>query len=159
MSDPSTQYFDLHTVGIGYLNRIREVKPRRGGDSFLAVDINALCGAADDVQHTRLDCKVVGTEAKRIVRAAIKHLEAERKVLVGFKIGDLYAEAFVYQHGERAGEMGIALKARLLRIAWVKIDGRTVYLSQATPASDAQLQGTEPGRAEPVPDTAAQDAA
>jgi hypothetical protein len=159
MSEPSTQYFDLHTTGIGYLKRIREVKPKRGGEPFLAVDINAIYGAADDVQHTRFDCKVVGTEAKRIVRAAIRHLEAEQKVLVGFKIGDLYGETFVYQNGERAGETGIALKARLLRIAWVKIDGRTVYLSQATAASDGSPQGTGPGPAELVPHAISQDAA
>ena len=34
-------YFDLHITGLGYLNRIREVKPKKG-DSFLACDIAAL---------------------------------------------------------------------------------------------------------------------
>ena len=28
-------YFDLHITGLGYLNRIREVKPKKG-DAFLA---------------------------------------------------------------------------------------------------------------------------
>jgi len=30
-------YFDLHISGIGYLNRIREVKPKKG-EPFLACD-------------------------------------------------------------------------------------------------------------------------
>ena len=41
-------YFDLHITGLGYLNRIREVKPKKG-DSFLACDIAALNGPSDDV--------------------------------------------------------------------------------------------------------------
>src|SRR5690606_14410667 len=36
-------YFDLHITGLGYLSRIREVKPKKG-DSFLACDIAALNG-------------------------------------------------------------------------------------------------------------------
>jgi hypothetical protein len=33
-------YFNLHTVGIGYLNRVREVQVRRG-QPFMACDIAA----------------------------------------------------------------------------------------------------------------------
>ncbi|EML6089314.1 DUF3577 domain-containing protein, partial [Pseudomonas aeruginosa] len=40
------KYFDLHTTGIGYLNRIREV-PIRRGEPFLAATVAALHGAAD----------------------------------------------------------------------------------------------------------------
>ena len=43
-------YFDLHITGLGYLNRIREVKPKKG-DSFLACDIAALNGPSDDVSY------------------------------------------------------------------------------------------------------------
>ncbi len=39
-------YFDLHITGLGYLNRIREVKPKKG-DAFLACDIAALNGKLD----------------------------------------------------------------------------------------------------------------
>ena len=50
-------------------------------------------------------------------------IEAEQRVLVGFKLGDLYAEPFEYQKGEKQGQMGVRLKARLLSIHWAKIDG------------------------------------
>src|SRR3546814_6007803 len=43
-------YFDLHITGLGYLNRIREVKPKKG-DAFLACDIAALNGPSDDVSY------------------------------------------------------------------------------------------------------------
>lgn len=126
MSDSQTKYFDLHTTGLGYLNRARIIKPSRG-DEFLAVDISALHGNADDVQYTRFDCRVTGRDAQSVVRRLIAVLETGRRVLVGFKLSDLYAETFTYKNGERAGEIGISLKARLIRIYWVKVDGETVY--------------------------------
>ena len=126
MSDSQTKYFDLHTSGIGYLNRVRIIKPQRS-DEFVAADIAALHGSADEVQYTRFDCRVVGKEAQLIVRRVTADVENDRRVLIGFKLSDLYAETFIYKNGERAGEIGISLKARLIRIAWVKVDGETVY--------------------------------
>lgn len=135
MQDSSQpKYFDLHTTGIGYLNRVREVKPERG-QPFLAVDISALHGSADNVEYTRFDCRVSGKEAQEIVRSLMPAVEADRKVLVGFKIGDLYAETFTYGRGERQGQTGVSLKARLLRITWAKVDGEPV-----TPPSTDQEQ-------------------
>ena len=121
------KYFDLHTTGIGYLNRAREVPVKRG-QPFLAVDISALHGEADNVEYTRFDCRVSGKEAQAIVRQLMPAVEAERKVLVGFKLGDLYAEIFTYQRGEKQGQTGVSLKARLLRITWVKVDGEPFAL-------------------------------
>lgn len=126
MSDSQTKYFDLHTTGIGYLNRARIIKPQRG-DEFVAADIAALHGNADEVQYTRFDCRVAGKDAQSIVRRLIADVENDRRVLVGFKLSDLYAETFTYKNGERAGETGISLKARLIRVYWVKVDGETVY--------------------------------
>lgn len=128
MTQSETKYFDLHIQGIGYLNRVREVKPSRS-DPFWATDIAAIFGSADNVQRTRFDCRVVGTDAQRVIAHAQKHVDADRKVLVAFKLGDLYAEPFTFAKGEKAGTTGISLKARLLRIDWVKVDGKTVYLA------------------------------
>lgn len=121
------KYFDLHVAGIGYLNRAREVPVKRG-QPFLAVDVSALHGEADNVEYTRFDCRVSGKEAQAIVRQLMPAIEAERKVLVGFKLGDLYAETFTYQRGEKQGQTGVSLKARLLRITWAKVDGESVAL-------------------------------
>ncbi len=59
-----------------------------------------------------------------------------KTVLVGFHLGDLMSETFVYSKGERQGQTGICLKARLLKIAWVKVDGKTLERS----TSPAQRQ-------------------
>jgi len=62
------KYFDLHTTGIGYLGRIREVKLKKG-QPFWACTIAALhgeCKAADSGEkpdYTYFDCNVVGADA------------------------------------------------------------------------------------------------
>ena len=88
-----SQYFDLHTTGIGYLNRIREVKPKgRGAKPFLAVTVAALCGSKEAVEYRYIDCNVVGAEAEKLVRRCIEAVNAEKKVLVSFRIGDCWAD-------------------------------------------------------------------
>ncbi|MCC6206564.1 MAG: DUF3577 domain-containing protein [Gammaproteobacteria bacterium] len=125
------KFFDLHITGIGYLNRVREVAVSRG-KPFLAVDISALHGAEDNVQYTRFDCRVSGKEAQALIRELMPAIAADQKVLVGFKLGDLYPETFTYQQGERQGQTGISLKARLLKVSWARIDGEPVALPSTT---------------------------
>lgn len=120
------QYFDLHTTGVGYLSRFREVRVKKGA-SFHAVAISALRGTSDNVEYTRFDCRVSGSEALKVLTTLKPHIEAQKKVLIGFKIGDLYADSFVYDKGEKKGQTGISLKTHLLRITFAKVDGKTVY--------------------------------
>lgn len=138
------RYFDLHTTGVGYLNRARDVPVKKG--SFLAVDISALRGAADSVEYTRFDCRVNGKEAQAVVRQLKPEIEAKKKVLVGFKIGDLYPETFVYENGDKKGQTGVSLKAHLLLITWAKVDGVPVYSAPREPAApvDADAVGEVP---------------
>lgn len=120
------RYFDLHTTGIGYLNRLREVPLKKGG--FLAVDISALRGKPGEVEYTRFDCRVSGSEAQRVIREVLKPaIDAEQKVLVVFKIGDVYADPFIYQKEPRKGQPGASLKAHLLFIRSASVDGVQVY--------------------------------
>lgn len=122
----ATGFFDLHITGLGYLNRIREVKPKRG-DAFWACDIAALNGPADDVGYTRFDCRISGREAEALVKRCRQAVYQGRKVLIGFKLGDLWTDMFTYSRGDKAGQPGVSLKARLLLISWIKVDGEMVY--------------------------------
>ncbi|WP_338524005.1 STY4534 family ICE replication protein [Pseudomonas batumici] len=126
-------YFDLHTSGLGYLNRIREVKPNRG-KPFLACTIAALCGPTESPDYRYFDVKVSGSEAQRLVRHHAETVREGHKVLIGFRLGDLWVDLFPYQRGEKAGQTGVSLKARLLFISWIKIDGEQVY--QARPSAN-----------------------
>ena len=128
-TNETKQYFDLHTNGFGYLNRIREVTVKEG-DSFLSVTVAALRGSVDNAQYTRFECRVSGKQAQGTVRQLMPAVEGKSKVLIGFTLSDLYAEAFTFKNGDKAGETGISLKARLLRIAWAKVDGQPFDTAQ-----------------------------
>ncbi len=136
------KYFNLHTAGIGYLNRARLVKPKKGA-AFLAVDVVALHGDPGEPNRTRFDCRVSGHSAQVCVDQLMLLInEPNAKVLVAFKLGDLYAETFVYESGKKAGETGISLKARLLKLDWIKVNGVPFVL----PAEDnAESVPTVPG--------------
>ena len=128
-SNESPKYFDLHSTGIGYLNRVREVTPKEG-TPFLSVTIAALRGSVDNVQYTHFECRVSGRQAQQVVRQVKPAVEGKLKVLIGFMLSDLYAETFTFKSGDKAGETGVSLKARLLRVAWAKVDGQPFYKEQ-----------------------------
>ena len=130
MSNQEAKYFDLLTTGLGYINRVREVTPEEG-NPFLSVTLAALRGSADNAQYTHFECRVAGKQAKAVVRELQAAVEGDHKVLVGFTLSDLYPESFTYKKGEKAGETGISLKARLLRIGWAKVDGEPLEIEQA----------------------------
>jgi len=153
MNDTTEKYFDLHVNGLGYLNRPREIKVKKGQD-FVAVDIAALHGAADDVNYTRFDCRVSGREAESVIRRCMVKMAADEdaKVLIGFRLGDVSPELFTYRSGDKAGEIGVSLKARLLKIHWVRVNGDTVYTAPVAedPASKDDADNDEPKPDEPV---------
>jgi hypothetical protein len=130
VNDETTKYFDLYTTGIGYLNRVREVTPKEGSP-FWTVTIAALRGSVDDAQYTRFECRVSGKQAREVVRQVKPAIEGKLKVLVGFTLSDLSAESFTFKNGDKAGETGVSLKARLLRVSWAKVDGQPFYHEQA----------------------------
>jgi len=144
------KYFDLHTTGIGYLGRVREVKLKKG-QPFWACTIAAMhgeCTAADSGEkpdYTYFDCNVVGAEAQRLIKRCAPAVAAGKKVLVGFVIGDIHLDRFVYVKGEKKGETGVSLKGRLLRIRWIKIDG---VMQWQEPPKDAQQSPSGPDHAQ-----------
>lgn len=139
------KFFDLHTTGIGYLNRIREVKPRGKGKPFMAVTVAALRGSMDDAEYSYIDCNVVGAEAEKLIRRSQAAVEAGKKVLVSFRIGDIWTDAFTYEKGDKKGQPGASLKGRLLFIGWIKVDGVTVY--EAKPKDCAEPLPAQDGAA------------
>jgi len=128
-SNENSKYFDLHTTGIGYLNRVRQVTPEEG-TPFLAVTIAAIHGSVADVQHTYFECGVYGEQAQNTVRELKPAVEGESKVLIGFTLSDLRADAFTFKQGDQAGQPGVNLKARLIKIGWAKVDGQKVSIGE-----------------------------
>jgi hypothetical protein len=131
MNDQSEpKYYDLHVTGLGFLRRVREVVPKNG-EPFLSVSIAALHGQAGKARYTSFDCRVSGTEAQSMIRLLMPWITGEHKVLVGFRLSDLYAETFTYQKGDKQGQTGISLKGRLLKVFWVRVDGQPFVMDSS----------------------------
>jgi hypothetical protein len=125
-----TQYFDLHVEGVGYLNRVRKVMPKKGQE-FLACTIAAMRGAMGQVEYTKFDCRVSGAEAKRIVQLLEPEVTAKKQVIIGFKLSDPYPEVFTFEKGERQGQQGLSIKGRLLKLKFAKVDGQSIPLPES----------------------------
>lgn len=163
-SSSEKTYFDLHVIGLGYVNRIREVKPRKG-EPFLACDIAALNGPSNEPEYRYFDVRVSGVEAQHLIRRCDDAVKAERKVLIGFRLGDLWPDLFTYTKGKNQGNPGVSLKARLLFVSWIKVDGKLVYKAEAKTSGDTASQDQPTSReipaaeASPTAETAADTAA
>ena len=134
-SQPS--YFNLHVEGVGYLNRVRTVKPKKGQE-FLACTVAALRGSDSDVSYTKFDCRVSGADAQAIVKRLEDDVAAEKAVIIGFRIADIYPELFTFEKGDRKGQPGVSIKGRLLRIKFAKVNGKSIDVPQPASADEAE---------------------
>ncbi|CAB3671028.1 DUF3577 domain-containing protein [Achromobacter sp. LC458] len=127
------KYFDAHLRGLGYVRRVREVKPKKGAP-FLSCSISifhgeAQEGSADSLTWLNCDVKIVGKEAIKVMSEKLQEAanDSNRKVLASVTIGDPYIDTYKITSGTRAGQTGVVLKGRLLKIHMAKVDGVMVY--------------------------------
>lgn len=106
-------YFDIHTSGIGYIQRVREVPVKGGRKSmpFLACTVAALVGPAKNPTRRYFDVRVSGSEAKKLVQPYVGIDDHQQRPLVRFRLGDLWIDPFRRPSGDPAASM----KARLLK--------------------------------------------
>ena len=119
-------FFDLHTSGIGYLNRARVVKPSSGKKfkPFTAVSISALFGSSEDIQYSRYDVTCVTEDTATLIQQYHDEINDESsKVICQFVISDSYSEPFT----TKDDELRAVNKGRLLSLRFIKIDGAMVY--------------------------------
>jgi hypothetical protein len=142
----SPNFFNLHTTGVGYVNRIRLVPPSRGagrrGESFYACSISALRGPSEEAANTYFDLRVSGKEAIEIVQKLEFDQKANRKIFVSFKVGDIYPHLYERDCRDKSGkatgekEWASLIKGRLLQINSITIDGVKVYQRNSEAPSD-----------------------
>ena len=132
-----SSFFNLHVEGVGYLNRVRTVKPKKGQE-FLACTVAALRGSDSDVCYTKFDCRVSGADAQAIVKRLENDVAADKAVIIGFRIADIYPEMFTFEKGDRKGQPGVRLKGRLLRIKFPKVIGEPIDVPQPARAEERE---------------------
>ncbi|EAS1759755.1 DUF3577 domain-containing protein [Salmonella enterica] len=131
------KYFDLHTRGIGYVNRLRTVTPKKG-QPFLACTIAALRGTTDEPEYTYIDVRVYNEKAIELLERCQDALNQKQKVLIAFNVGDIYLDHFVYKNGEKKDQHGSGIKGRLIKITMLKIDGHEFYRENAAEPMPAE---------------------
>lgn len=153
-SQKAPKAYNLHTSGVGFLNRLRFVKPEGKGKGYWCVSIGALYGVEDDngrAESSLLDLRVVG--AKAIV--GVKELQAAfndgKKIFVEFKAGDVRAEAFQYKNGARQGQWGSCIKGTLLKLRKAWVNGDLVIDTTEDPQEDQEPVLAEPSEVASVP--------
>ncbi|EBS0651391.1 DUF3577 domain-containing protein [Salmonella enterica subsp. enterica serovar Yolo] len=132
---PQSSYFNLHIDGLGYLSNIREINTATG--SFLSCTINALHGSTDKPEYTRFDVTVSGKQTSSLIRRCQNAVNEEKKVLIGFKLSNLIADVFTLTKGDHAGESRASLKARLIKISFIKVGQNMVYKAEKPESSDS----------------------
>lgn len=128
---------ELITRGIGYLNRPQEVT-HKNVDPFLSCSIAALAGPVDEPEYRYIDTIVATEDAQHLVRRCVQAVEAERKVLIAFRLNDMRIDPYIRTKGERAGEAAASLESTLVHIGLIKIDGQKVY-----PEAEANAEAPE----------------
>lgn len=132
------EYFNLNVNGVGYLNSIRRVQGQTG--EFTCAVINALTGPTDNASYQRFDVTVAGPDTTKLINRCQKAVDEEEKVLIGFVLSGLKAEVFTLQSGDHAGESRPSLKARLIKVEFIKKGQDVVYT--APNASQTPEQGS-----------------
>lgn len=138
MQNQPTQFFDLHTSGLGYMSRLRLVHPDKSRGQkfkpFWSVSISAICGEESDVKYIKFDLNIKGEQAKQAMSVLKPHLiDAngkcldDNKVLVGFRIGDAMPEIYTITKDGRT-EHRVSLKGRLLKLTSAKVNGEEIEL-------------------------------
>ncbi|MGP3790504.1 DUF3577 domain-containing protein [Pseudomonas sp. B392_1p] len=111
-TDSNRKYFDIHTSGIAYIQRVREVQVKgKQNMSFLACTVAALVGPAKDPTRRYFDVRVSGADAKKLVEPYIGIDDHKKRPLVRFRLGDVWIDPFRKPSGDPAASM----KARLLK--------------------------------------------
>ncbi|WP_419851727.1 STY4534 family ICE replication protein [Actinobacillus pleuropneumoniae] len=138
-STQTNGYFDLHTTGIGYLSRIREVEPKKG-NPFLSCQIAALTGSKDAPEYRYFDVNVASKDAEKLIKRCEQAVNDKKKVLISFVIADLWTDIFTYSSDSKyhkKGDTGVSLKGRLIRIKMIKIDGEVKYTEGTKPQAES----------------------
>ncbi len=123
------EYLNLNIKGLGYLSNIRRIETLNGG--FLSVVFNALSGPTDNPTYVRFDATVAGKEATDLKSRCQKTVDEDQKVLLGFfTLSNLTSDIFMLNKGDHAGEQRVSLKARLIKVDWIKIGQAMVFKAE-----------------------------
>lgn len=88
-------------------------------------------------EYTRFDVTVSGKQTSSLIRRCQNAVNEEKKVLIGFKLSNLTADVFTLTKGDHAGESRASLRARLIKISFIKVGQNMVYKAEKPESTDS----------------------
>ena len=77
-------------------------------------------------------------DQRKLSEVCQKAVDEDRKVLLGFTLSNLSTDIFTLNKGEHAGEQRVSLKARLIKVDWIKIGQEMVYKAEKSDSQPPQ---------------------
>lgn len=145
--------YNLHTFGMGFINRLRLVKPEQGkqgtgrgkAKAYWCVSIGALYGVANEegrCESSLFDLIVVGKLAKESVQKLQAAFDEGKKIFIEFKAGDIRSDLFQYKSGQRKDQWGSCIKGTLLQLRKAWVNGELVIDTSQQPDQDDVTEET-----------------
>ena len=133
----SSEYFNLHFNGVGYVHDIKRIKNSNG--DFGVAKVSVAQGHKDKVQYLNMDCIVATDKATDVLREIKKDHPELTKVFCRFEMSGLDLSTFDYSEtSQRAGETVVNVKSRLMGVKLPSVDGVKVATPEAkAPASES----------------------
>ena len=122
-------YYELQTRAIGRLNYIQEghdasTEPRCSFGAFKGK-------IGQTPEFCNFDLAVCGDEVTRLILGQAESVRAKRKVNISVLLDDLQASYYVPTKGEFAGKQVPQIKANLLEVTTIKVDGEEVFRAKS----------------------------
>jgi hypothetical protein len=145
----NNSFFDLITVGVGFINRPR-VLDEKGKP--LALTFVASYGNADDKNKTTFELYVRGSEAKLIIQDLVDNFDKNDTIWAKLEIGDIRPDLPTDDNGEfirrKDGSLYLINRGNLLKVHFLKKNGEVLVhakQAEATPetATDTSQETTE----------------
>ena len=143
-----TQYINFHAEGICYVNRFR-TNEAQNGDTWCSVTLGFLHGAVGGPKNkkprvTYIDCNVRNTEICEILQKYEADILGNSKVTAIARVSDIYdSEPFEAtiknKDGSTKKKMVSAIKARLIGMKQLKINGEVVFSKLENSDSEGQF--------------------
>jgi hypothetical protein len=131
------RYFNLHVNAAGWINGIKMVEGN--GQPFFVVEFTALEGNAENPKYHFFS--LVMTDAvSELLTAYQGDLDQGAKLFSSLRIANLDTVPFTFQSGERAGEIGVSLRGKIISVQSLTIDGQKIDLGNDDYQSGYQNQ-------------------
>ena len=134
----NNQYFDLITIGVGFINRPRNINAK---GKPLALTFVASYGDANEKNRVTYELYVRGTDAKETIQKLVDSYKDGDKIWAKLELGDTRPELVVDESGNpmkrKDGTFVLINRGNLLKIHFLKKNGE--ILVQTTKQAEAPV--------------------